>query len=222
MSRRSLLRMVAGGGAFVALAGSAACSGAKDDGAKDDGAKGDSAKGDSGDGDSDGANGDGGPAAAAGPGPGQKGYFGGTDLAWVEINIAMDEQLSPLLALAPVRASRPAVRAFAASVDGFTQQELTVLRGLHDQAKLPAENPHEGMQMPGMVTPETVTRAGAATGAAFDKLLLEQVKAHLEQGTSLAGSEEKAGVEPQTLALAKQVSSTRATALEQLKALSAA
>ena len=157
------------------------------------------------------------PALSAG----QAGFFGGTDLAWVEINIAMNEQLQPLLALAPGKAS-PAAQAFAAQVQGFTDQELSALRQLHDQAKLPSENPHEGMPMPGMVTPEQVSEAKAASGAAFDKLLLQRLKAHFDQGTSLATSEEKAGVEPQTLALAKQVLSHRADALKQLSGLTAA
>jgi Domain of unknown function (DUF305) len=121
------------------------------------------------------------PALSAG----QAGFFGGTDLAWVEINIAMDEQLLPLLALVPAKAASADVKAYATSV-------------------------------------EQVTQAGAASGAGFDKLLLKRVREHLEQGTSLATSEEKAGVEPQTLALAKLVLTTRATAIQQADALSAA
>ena len=156
------------------------------------------------------------PALSAG----QAGFFGGTDLAWIEINIAMDEQLLPLLALAPTKASAAGVKDYAASVQTFTQTELATLRALHNQAKLPAENPHEGMPMPGMVTPEQVTQAAAATPAAFDKKLVELIKAHVNQGVSLARSEEKAGVEPQTLALAEQVLTNRATATEQAAALS--
>jgi uncharacterized protein (DUF305 family) len=162
------------------------------------------------------------PAPAPALSAGQAGFFGGTDLAWVEINIAMNEQLQPLLALAQEKASRAAVKSYAAQVQSFSQQELTGLRALHDQAQLPSENPHEGMPMPGMVTPAQVSEAKAASGAAFDKLLLQRLKEHFDQGTSLANSEEKAGVEPQTLALAKQVLTNRADALKQLTALNAA
>jgi uncharacterized protein (DUF305 family) len=137
----------------------------------------------------------------------------------VEITIAMDEQLLPLLALSEDRAANASVLAFSDSVREFTEQELTSLRALHDQAKLPSTNPHEGMLMPGMVTPDQVTAAKATSGKAFDALLVQDVRAHLEQGTSLAGSEVKAGVEPRTLALAKQVLSTRAKAQAQIKVL---
>jgi uncharacterized protein (DUF305 family) len=190
-SRRSLLRAMAGGGALVGLFGAGACD------------EGNAGKG----------------AAAVAPSAGQAGFFGGTDLAWVEINIAMNEQLLPLLTLAPTKASAAGVKTYASQVNAFSEQELTTLRQLHDLARLPTENPHEGMPMPGMVTPEQVVAAKAATGTTFDKLLLQHLRAHLEQGASLAKSEEKAGIEPQTLALAKQVLTNRATALTQLSAM---
>jgi uncharacterized protein (DUF305 family) len=148
--------------------------------------------------------------------PGSPGFFGGTDMAWVEITIAMDEELLPLLDLAATRSSDPRVQALAATVKAGHEQELGVLRSLHDQAKLPAENPHEGMPMPGMVTPDQVTEAAAARGAAFDKLLLRHLEAHLQQGVKLAESERKAGVEPQTRSLAGQVITNRTQVLKDM------
>ncbi len=56
--------------------------------------------------------------------------------------------------------------------------------------------------MPGMVTPELVTEAAAKSGAAFDELLRKHLREHMEQGVRLATSEQKAGIEPQTKALA--------------------
>jgi uncharacterized protein (DUF305 family) len=160
------------------------------------------------------------PAAATTP-AGAAGSFGGTDLAWVEINIAMDEQLLPLLELAPTHGANPAVRSLAAEVKAFHADELGSLRQLRDQAKLPTENPHEGMLMPGMVSAEEVAKAKTATAAAFDALLLKDLRAHFEQGVSLATSERKAGVEPQTLALAQRVLAHRAGYLPKVKALAA-
>jgi uncharacterized protein (DUF305 family) len=150
--------------------------------------------------------------------PGSAGFFGGTDLAWVEITIAMNEELLPLLDLAPGRASDPGVRALAAEVRAGHEHELGTLRSLHDQARLPSENPHKGMPMPGMVTPEMVTEAAATKGAAFDELLVRHLRAHFEQGVKLAGSEEKAGVEPRTKSLANQVISSRNHFLARLSA----
>jgi uncharacterized protein (DUF305 family) len=143
--------------------------------------------------------------------------FGGTDLAWIEINIAMDEQLLPLLDLVPTRSSDADVQALALQVKAFTNAELSTLRALHGQAGLPAENPHKGMPMPGMVTAEEVTTAGALSGPAFDQFVVQQVKAHLEQSLNLARSEDKSGVEQQTRGLALQVLRTREQALSTLQ-----
>jgi uncharacterized protein (DUF305 family) len=158
------------------------------------------------------------PAVAGSSTPGSSGFFGGTDLAWVEITIAMNEELLPLLDLAPTHSSDDAVRALVAEVRAGHEQELGTLRRLHDQAKLPSENPHKGMPMPGMVTPEQVTAAAAVNGPAFDKLLAQHLRAHFEQGVQLAESEEKAGVEPQTKALAAQVITNRERFLGRLSA----
>jgi uncharacterized protein (DUF305 family) len=146
--------------------------------------------------------------------------FGGTDRAWIEINIAMDEQLLPLLELASARASEPAVRDLLAQVKAFTDAELGTLRQLHTLAALPAENPHKGMPMPGMVTSEQVVAAGKLTGDAFDKAVVQHVEAHLEQSQKLAVSENKSGVEPQTRELAAEVLRTRSQTLSAISDLS--
>lgn len=146
--------------------------------------------------------------------------FGGTDLAWIEINIAMDEQLLPLLGLVPSRSGSPRVQAVASQMQAVTTAELTELRALHDQAGLPSANPHEGMPMPGMVTPDDVTKAQSLTGKEFDAFVVKTVQAHLEQSQSLAESEDKSGVEPQTRTLALQVLRTRAEVLSTIKSIS--
>jgi uncharacterized protein (DUF305 family) len=156
------------------------------------------------------------PTASSSPAAGSPGFFGGTDLAWVEITIAMNEELLPLLELAPTQTANARVRALAADAKAGHERELVTLQSLHDQAKLPTENPHEGMPMPGMVTPQLVAEAAAAKGASFDKLLVQHLKAHLQQGVQLARSEEKAGVEPQTKALAAEVLASRGDLLAQL------
>lgn len=138
--------------------------------------------------------------------------FGGTDLAWIEINIAMDEELIPLLEIVPQHSGSPALQALARQMQGFTTAELNALRALHDQARLPSENPHKGMPMPGMVTPEQMTEASALTGKRFDAYVLKLLQSHLDQSKSLADSEGKSGVEPQTRALASQILRTRSLA----------
>jgi hypothetical protein len=143
--------------------------------------------------------------------------FGGTDLAWIEINIAMDEELLPLLDLAPANSSSAALKKLSAQVEEFTTEELGTLRKLHDEAGLPPENPHEGMPMPGMVTPALLATATAQRGAAFDTVLAKSLREHLDQSHRLAASEQSAGAESRTKALAARILQTRSVALDDLK-----
>ncbi|WP_433307734.1 DUF305 domain-containing protein [Actinoplanes sp. CA-030573] len=158
------------------------------------------------------------PATA--PTPTAATQFGGTDLAWIEINIAMDEQLLPLLGLVPSRSGSAGVQAVASQVQAVTTAELTELRALHDQAGLPSANPHEGMPMPGMVTPDDVAKAQSLTGKEFDAFVVKAIEAHVEQSQNLAESEDKSGVEPQTRTLALQVLRTRAEVMSTINSIS--
>ncbi|MEU4620722.1 DUF305 domain-containing protein [Actinoplanes sp. NPDC023801] len=145
--------------------------------------------------------------------PASAAAFGGTDRSWIEINLAMNEELLPLLAL--VQPSS-ALHGVSVQVRAFTEAELTELRQLHTEAGLPAGNPHKGMPMPGMVMPSHVSAAAALRGKEFDAKLREHLRAHLEQGRMLAESERTAGLEPRTVALAARISQTRQATLSEL------
>jgi len=143
--------------------------------------------------------------------------FGGTDLAWIEITIAMDEQVQPLLDLVPSHSRDPKVQALGVQVQAVAKAELATLRSLHDQAGLPAANPHEGMPMPGVVTIDKVNQAARLSGTTFDAVAVEQIRGYLEHGIDLAQSEQKSGAEAQTRALALNVIRTRTEALSSIK-----
>jgi hypothetical protein len=156
------------------------------------------------------------PAAPPSPAPATSpviSAFGGTDRSWIEINLAMNEELLPLLDLVPPGSGLHDV---STQVRAFTETELAELRQLHAEAGLPAENPHKGMPMPGMVMPSHVSAAAALRGQAFDTKLREHLRAHLEQGRMLAESERAAGLEPRTVALAARISEARQAALSVL------
>ncbi|WP_189330877.1 DUF305 domain-containing protein [Actinoplanes ianthinogenes] len=160
------------------------------------------------------------PAAAPAPAPPSApppAVFGGTDLAWIEINIAMDEELLPLLALTPANGASPSLKDLSAQVKAFTDEELATLRQLGEEAGIPAENQHKGMPMPGMVTPSLLASATGARGAGFDTMLTKALREHLEQGHKLATSEQTAGAESRTKALATSILKTRADALRKLQ-----
>ena len=153
------------------------------------------------------------PAPAVSPAASSAAAFGGTDRSWIEINLAMAEQLLPLLDLVGADST---MTGLTAQVRAFTEAELAELRRLHSEAGLPVENPHKGMPLPGMVMPSHVSEAAARRGKEFDDLLREHLRAHLEQTRKLAESEQAAGVEPRTVALAARISESRRATLSVL------
>jgi hypothetical protein len=141
--------------------------------------------------------------------------FTATDRAWIEITTAMDEQLVPLLDLVDSHTGSATIRDLGKKAGASTKSELSDLRRLHDQAGLPAENPHKGMEMPGMVSSNQITHAVALREADFDNYLKKCLRDHLDQTGRLALGEKSSGKEPQTVILASRVLQER----EQLSAL---
>ncbi|MDG4781979.1 DUF305 domain-containing protein [Micromonospora sp. WMMD961] len=138
------------------------------------------------------------PASTAGP-------FSPTDVAWLQLTVAMAERLLPVLELVPARTTDPAWRRLAAQVEATERADLERARRLLADSGAPATNPHEGHDMPGMVTAEEVTVLRAATGSPFHRLLAGHLRAHLAQATRVAVAEQRAGSHPATTAMAGAV-----------------
>ncbi|GGM79470.1 DUF305 domain-containing protein [Dactylosporangium sucinum] len=135
--------------------------------------------------------------------------FGGTDLAWIELMIPMDEQLIPVLDLLAQRAADPALARTAQELRAVYDAELPRLRTLGQQAGIPAENPHKGHKMPGLVDADRLAVISAAQGAEFDRQAAECLREHLAQLVSLAKSEIQNGNSPTVKAIARSVVDTR-------------
>ncbi|MBB5869034.1 uncharacterized protein (DUF305 family) [Allocatelliglobosispora scoriae] len=144
---------------------------------------------------------------------------GGTDLAWTQLTLALDEHALQILELAPERAADAKLKAFAAEVAAAHRDEAAELKRMLVEIQAPPGNPHEGHVMPGMVTPEALAAMRASSGAAFDALLTTSLREHLSQCLSLAKSEQKAGSQPAVKALAMAIEKDRGSALERLTAL---
>lgn len=156
------------------------------------------------------------PAPPAAPAMTAPAAFSTTDNAWIEISIAMAEEVLPLLDLVPSHGSDSRLKQLSAQVRTQITEELVALRALHAAAGLPARNPHKGMPMPGMVTPGQVTEAAAASGARFDALVREHLAAHLRQSTSLVKSLRKTNSAPPVAAVAERIREHHEFALREL------
>ncbi|WP_432971889.1 DUF305 domain-containing protein [Dactylosporangium sp. CA-233914] len=154
-------------------------------------------------------------ASGAGAAPAAS-EFGGTDLAWVELMIPMDEQLLPVLDLVRSKASDPSLVALAGELRGVYDTELPRLRALSDQAGLPRDNPHKGHKMPGLVDADRLAVLRAGAGADFERQAVDCLREHLDQLARLANSEMTNGTSPTVKALAQQVAQSRSGASARL------
>lgn len=171
----------------------------------------------------DGAAATGGSAPAAVPPPagtaGEAGAFNATDVAWLQLHVAMTERLLPVLDLVPARTTDPAWRRLAARVATTHRADLARSRRLLTDSGAPATNPHEGHDMPGMVTGEEFAALRAATGVPLHRLLARHLRAHLAQAVRLAAAEQHAGTHPATTALAAAIARESRSELARLDRL---
>jgi uncharacterized protein (DUF305 family) len=143
--------------------------------------------------------------------------FGGTDLAWVELMIPMDEQVLPVLDLVAQRATDPSFRNLAAELRGVYDAELPRLRALSDRAGLPTDSPHKGHKMPGLVDGDRLAAIRTSSGAEFERQAADCLREHLDQLASLAKSELTNGTSQAVKEIARQVADSRAGASVRLR-----
>ncbi|MEU1244981.1 DUF305 domain-containing protein [Micromonospora parva] len=154
------------------------------------------------------------PPATVAPTP--SGSFNPTDIAWLQLTAAMAERLLPVLDLVPARTTDPAWRRTAAQVAAAQRADLDRARQLLAEAGAPTTNPHEGHDMPGMVTAEQLATLRSATGAPLHRLLAGHLRAHLTQSVRIATAEQQNGVQPATIALAAAITRNATTHLTHL------
>ncbi|MDW5330792.1 DUF305 domain-containing protein [Plantactinospora sp. KLBMP9567] len=157
------------------------------------------------------------PGPAGTPSP--SGPFNGTDIAWLQLAVAMHERVLPLLDLVPERTTDPAVRRLATRIRETHRADLERCRRLLDRSGAPKTNPHEGHDMPGMVTAAQLTALGSASEAEFRRLFGQYLRAHLAQSVRVAGAEQRSGADPDTTSLAGAIARTGTGYLTQLDRL---
>ncbi|MGW1321114.1 DUF305 domain-containing protein [Streptomyces antibioticus] len=151
-----------------------------------------------------------GPAPAAGPAASTaaataSGRLNATDIGWIQLMIAMDDQARRILALAPDRSGDPHLVTWATGVAEDHRHALAALRGLLADAGVADDNPHAGHDMPGMVNATELRALEHADGPDFDRLLRAALDEHLTQAAKLAGAVQKADADPEVKKLAREV-----------------
>ncbi|HZM82767.1 MAG TPA: DUF305 domain-containing protein [Candidatus Limnocylindrales bacterium] len=158
------------------------------------------------------------PSKAPPPAAPSPAVVAGTDIAWAQLTLALNERAFQILSLVPDRAADPRLVTLAAELTSSHTNENVQLNALLRRIGAPVENPHTGHDMPGMATAGEVASMSAARGVAFDQLFVESLGKHLTQCENLAQSMLQAGKLPDALALAAAIESARRQALTRLAA----
>ncbi|MFI5927049.1 DUF305 domain-containing protein [Micromonospora sp. NPDC051543] len=157
------------------------------------------------------------PASAA-PAPTASVLLNGTDDAFIQLLLPMDEGVLALIDHVDTRpsATDPALRAILGDIRTAHRAEASELRRLLAAGNVPEQNIHEGHQMPGMVTDDRLAELRAAPDTEVPSRAVGLLRAHLEQTVVLCRGEQNAGGSPEARALAGRIQATRAAELSAL------
>ncbi|MGW1466825.1 DUF305 domain-containing protein [Streptomyces sp. NPDC002308] len=148
--------------------------------------------------------------------------FNATDSAWILLMIPMAERARLLTELAPSRTADPAVAALAADTGAALRADLRRLRAVLRLSGVPDTHPHEGHDMPGMVSLDTLQKAADANGQAFDRMLTDALRAHFAQSGLLCTGERARGRADKAKDLASAIAKSTAEEASRLDELGAA
>jgi len=109
--------------------------------------------------------------------------YTGADIKFMQGMIGHHAQAVEMVALVPQRSASDAVRKLAQRIDVSQQDAIKMMREwlLARSQQIPDPRAHHMMGttlMPGMLTPEEMSRLAAAKGAEFDRLFLEGMIKH--------------------------------------------
>ncbi|MFF7534745.1 DUF305 domain-containing protein [Streptomyces bobili] len=161
------------------------------------------------------------PTAGTAPtaGASQTTAFNATDTAWIQLMIPMNERAQLLTDLAPSRKTDPAMAALVTETGSRLREDLRRLRALLQLSGVPDTRPHEGHNMPGMVSLTTIEKASATTGPAFDRILTAALHAHFTHSRMLCASERTHGQAGQAKELATHIATNTAEQISWLDRL---
>jgi uncharacterized protein (DUF305 family) len=150
-----------------------------------------------------------------------------TDVRFMQGMIGHHAQALEMTALLPSRTEREDMRLLARRIELSQADEITLMRrwlttrgeAVPDQH---AHHAHGAALMPGMLTPEEMSRLEAASGAAFDRLFLEFMIRHHDGALFMVNelfSTEGAGQEPEIFAFASDVDADQRIEIDRMSAM---
>lgn len=128
------------------------------------------------------------------------------DVAFVTGMIPHHTQAVAMSALAPERAASPQVKALATQISAAQAPEIGQMQGfLSSWGQPAAATTTNGMAMSGMLSDTQLQQLTASSGAAFDRLFLQQMTQHHTGAIDMARAELRDGQSADAKALAQKI-----------------
>lgn len=147
------------------------------------------------------------------------------DIRFAQGMVPHHRQAIEMAELATGRAASPEVTALAAQIKSAQDPEIEQLLGFLRTwgAELPAEGGQHGGAAghsgAGMMSPEQLDELGRASGAAFDRLFLEQMIGHHQGAVADSQRELAEGVNPQAKQLASSIVASQSAEITRMQQL---
>jgi uncharacterized protein (DUF305 family) len=152
--------------------------------------------------------------------------FTSADVEFMQGMISHHAQAIEMTELLATRTGRPEMRKLAQRIDISQADEIRMMQEwLMVRGQIaPEQHAHhrEAMVMPGMLTPEQMTRLAAATGPEFDRLFLEGMIAHHQGALSMIEALMKqpgAAQESEIFGFVSDVESDQSAEIERMSAM---
>ncbi|MCE7080752.1 DUF305 domain-containing protein [Streptomyces sp. ST2-7A] len=143
----------------------------------------------------------------------------GSDLAWLQLMIPMNDRTLLLLDLVSESTDDDALASFADRLAESHRTELEGLHALREEAGVPDTNPHEGHHMTGMVTDGRLAEVAAEPPERFDTAVIDLLREHLEHSRLVSSGLLDAGSDEEALALAESQVERRDDQLAELSGI---
>ncbi len=127
------------------------------------------------------------------------------DVAFVTDMIPHHTQAVEMSALAADRAASPQVKALAAQISGAQEPEIAQMQAFLKDWGRPAAPTAVSMPMSGMMTGGQMQQLTTSSGAAFDRLFLQEMTQHHNGAVDMAGVELRDGASADAKALAQKI-----------------
>jgi uncharacterized protein (DUF305 family) len=149
------------------------------------------------------------------------------DVRFMQGMIAHHAQALEMTALLPSRTNREDMRLLARRIELSQSDEITFMqRWLETRGEAApgahAQHEHGAALMPGMLTPDEMSRLAGATGKQFDRLFLESMIKHHDGALTMVNdlfASEGSGQEPEIFAFASDVDADQRIEIDRMSAM---